>query len=70
MSEADVTPPPSSPPSRCLNKSCTKSFYLHMLTGTVEKCTVKKIGLEKREWVKTLLQKVFFFFTSHIVTLI
>lgn len=23
-------------PSRCLNKSCSRSFYLHMLTGTSE----------------------------------
>lgn len=43
LSEADVTPSLSSP---CLNKSCSRSFYLHMLTGTSEfpeeRCTEKK----------------------------
>lgn len=43
LSEADVTPPPLP----CLNKSCSRSFYLHMLTGTSEfpeeRCREKKM---------------------------
>lgn len=47
MSEADVTPISS----LCLNKSCSRSFYLHMLTGTSEfpeeRCREKKMEGEK-----------------------
>lgn len=47
MSEADVTPISS----LCLNKSCSRSFYLHMLTGTSEfpeeRCRGKKMEGEK-----------------------
>ena len=49
MSEADVTPL-SSP---CLNKSCSRSFYLHMLTGTSEfpeeRCREKKMEKKKKK---------------------
>lgn len=49
LSEADVTPL-SSP---CWNKSCSRSFYLHMLTGTSEfpeeKCGEKKMRRKKTE---------------------
>lgn len=49
LSEADVTPL-SSP---CLNKSCSRSFYLHMLTGTSElpgeRCREKKMKKKKTE---------------------
>lgn len=48
LSEADVTPLTS----LCLNKSCSKSFYLHMLTGTSEfpeeKCREKNMHNKKK----------------------
>lgn len=47
LSEADVTPFSSF----CLNKSCSRSFYLHMLTGTSElpeeRCREKKNNRKK-----------------------
>lgn len=49
MSEADVTPLSS----LRLNKSCSRSFYLHMLTGTSEfpeeRCREKKMEKKKTE---------------------
>lgn len=48
LSEADVTPLSS----LCLNKSCSRSFYLHMLTGTSEfpeeTCREKKMKDKKQ----------------------
>lgn len=49
LSEADVTPISS----LCLNKSCSRSFYLHMLTGTSEfpeeRCRGKRWREKKTE---------------------
>ncbi len=49
LSAADVTPFSSS----CLNKSCSRSFYLHMLTGTSEfpeeRCREKKEEKKNRK---------------------
>lgn len=46
-------PPPFPPLCPCLNKSCSRSFYLHMLTGTSEfpeeKCREKKMGKKKKD---------------------
>lgn len=51
LSETDVTPSLSSP---CLNKSCSRSFYLHMLTGTSEfpeeRCKEKKTEKKPLKW--------------------
>lgn len=48
--EADVTPSLLFP---CLNKSCSRSFYLHMLTGTsefpTERCREKKMRKKRTE---------------------
>ena len=58
LSGTDVTPLAS----LCLNKSCSRSFNLHMLTGTSEfpeeRCREKKTGEEnKKELCPSLLQK-------------
>lgn len=57
-------PPPPPFPSPFLNKSCSKSFYLHMLTGTSEfpeeRCKEKKMERKRekeKELCPSLLQK-------------
>lgn len=46
-------PPPPIPPSLCLNKSCSRSFYLYMTTGSskfpVDGCREEKNRLRKVE---------------------
>lgn len=53
LSKADVTPISS----LCLNKSCSRSFYLHMLTGTSEfpeeRCREEKMEGGKKQRKRT-----------------